>query len=171
MRKEQIVPLETGIPWEISYKLLRPCLLLAKIFQGTEEKPASGPAVGFTGPRIHMFGWVCPSGILALGARGCTSPRAAALGAFQTAALLRNGTQGRSETHQRKGRSQTQRQVTPKPWRERGTPRGWCPPHWKSVSTSSIWEPPRHQQHQKLDPALWRYLLPVHLLIALAGLS
>ena len=122
VRKEQIVPLETGIPWEISYKLLRPCLLPAKIFQGTEEKPASGPAVGFTGPRIHMFGWVCPSGILALGAGGCTSPRAAVLGAFQTAALLKNRTQGRSETHQRKGGSQTQRQAIPKPWRGRGLP-------------------------------------------------
>lgn len=103
VRKEQIVPLETGIPWEVSYKLLRPCILLAKIFQGTGEKLASGPAVGFTGPRIHMFGWVCPSGIPALGAGGCTSPGAVVLGAFQTAALLKNGTQGRSETHQRKG--------------------------------------------------------------------
>lgn len=80
VRKEQIVPLETGIPWEISYKLLRPCILLAKIFQGTGEKPASGPAVGFTGPRTHMFGWVCPFGIPALGAGGLHVPRSSGPG-------------------------------------------------------------------------------------------
>lgn len=49
---------------------------------------ASGPAVDFTGLRIHMFGWLCPSGIPALGEGGCTSQEMAALGAFQAAALL-----------------------------------------------------------------------------------
>lgn len=103
MRKEQIVPLETRISWEISYKLLRLCLLIARIFQGTGEKSASGPAVGSTGSMIHMSGRVCPSGIPALGAGGCTSQRVAALGGFQTAALLKNRTQGESEAHQEKG--------------------------------------------------------------------
>lgn len=53
-----------------------------------------------------MFGWVCPSDIPALREGGCTSQGMAALGAFQTAALLswKNRSQGRSEAHQGKGR-------------------------------------------------------------------
>lgn len=63
---EQIVPLEVRISWENVYKLLRLCLLIARLFQGTEEKSGSGPAVAYPGPRVHMFGWVCPSVIPAL---------------------------------------------------------------------------------------------------------
>lgn len=42
----------------------------------------------FTGLRIHMFGQGGPSGIPASGEGGCMSQGMAALGAFQTAALL-----------------------------------------------------------------------------------
>lgn len=49
MRKERVVPLETGISWENSCNLLRLCLRIATIIQEAEKKSASGPAVDLTG--------------------------------------------------------------------------------------------------------------------------
>ena len=103
VRKEQIVPLETRISWEISYKLLRLCLLIARIFQGTGEKSASGPAVGSTGSMIHMSGGVCPSGIPALGAGGLHVPKSGGPGWLPDSCFAEKQNTGESEAHQEKG--------------------------------------------------------------------
>lgn len=58
---------------------------------------ASGPAVVFTGLQVHMFGWVCPSGIPALEWPPWVPSRQLLFCPEETA-------WGRSEAHQGKGR-------------------------------------------------------------------